>query len=92
MSPVQPLDNASGDTRVGGQPKTEAEWRLTSAQNRNAPYKNTWQVRLWCDVVVTDGIRYRMYEAGKNLECVAYAILARLKESSWELFECMKKA
>lgn len=42
-----------------------------------------------CDVVVTDGIRYRMYEASKNFEPVAYANLARLKKSSLELFARM---
>ena len=43
-----------------------------------------------CDVVVTDGIRYRMYEANKNFAPVAYANLARLKQSSLKLFEHMK--
>jgi len=46
----------------------------------------------YCDVVVTDGIRYRMYEAKKNsYDQVAYANLGRLKESSLELFKRMKK-
>ena len=35
-----------------------------------------------CDVVVTDGIRYRMYEASKDFELVAYANLAYLKQSA----------
>ena len=42
------------------------------------------------DVVVTDGIRYRMYEASKDFAPVAYANLARLKRSSLELFERMR--
>ena len=44
-----------------------------------------------CDVVVTDGIRYRMYEASEDFAPVAYANLARLKQSSLELFERMRK-
>ena len=44
-----------------------------------------------CDVVVTDGIRYRMYEASNDFELVAYANLARLKQSSLELFACMRR-
>lgn len=44
-----------------------------------------------CDVVVTDGIRYRMYEAANEFVPVAYANLARLKKSSLELFERMRK-
>ncbi|MDD9996915.1 MAG: hypothetical protein OXQ89_04140 [Rhodospirillaceae bacterium] len=42
------------------------------------------------DVVVTDGIRYRMYDASKNFAPVVYANLARLKQSSLELFERMR--
>ena len=44
-----------------------------------------------CDVVVTDGIRYRMYEAGKDFAPVAYANLAHLKQSSLELFARMRR-
>lgn len=44
-----------------------------------------------CDVVVTDGIRYRMYEASKDFEPVAYANLACLKQSSLELFARMRR-
>ena len=44
-----------------------------------------------CDVVVTDGIRYRMYEASKDFAPVAYANLARLKQSSLELFARMRR-
>ena len=44
-----------------------------------------------CDVVVTDGIRYRMYEASKGFAPVAYANLARLKQPSLKLFERMRR-
>ena len=44
-----------------------------------------------CDVVVTDGIRYRMYEASEDFAPVAYANLARLKQSSLELFDRMRR-
>ena len=44
-----------------------------------------------CDDVVTDGIRYRMYEASKDYAQVAYANLGRLKESSLKLFKRMRK-
>lgn len=45
-----------------------------------------------CDVVVTDGIRYRMYEAARDFTPVAYANLARLKRSSLDLFDRMRRA
>ena len=38
------------------------------------------------DVLVTDGIRYRMYSADRDFEPVAYANLAQLKSSSADLF------
>ena len=44
-----------------------------------------------CDVVVTDGIRYRMYEATQDFAPIAYANLARLKQSSLELFNRMRR-
>lgn len=44
-----------------------------------------------CDVVVTDGIRYRMYEAGSDFAPIAYANLARLKQSALQLFARMKR-
>lgn len=37
------------------------------------------------DVLVTDGIRYRMYAFEKDFAPVAYAKLARLKRSAGEL-------
>jgi len=43
------------------------------------------------DVVVTDGIRYRMYSCQIGFEPIAYANLGRLKESAAELFERMKR-
>lgn len=39
------------------------------------------------DVVVTDGLRYRLYAGDRGYEPVAYANLARLKVSSLRLFE-----
>lgn len=44
-----------------------------------------------CDVVVTNGIRYRMYEASRSFAPVAYANLAQLKHSSLDLFERMRR-
>jgi hypothetical protein len=44
-----------------------------------------------CDVVVTDGIRYRMYSCQNDLSSLAYANLARLKESAIQLFSKMKR-
>jgi hypothetical protein len=43
------------------------------------------------DVVVTDGIRYRMYSCQNDFEPIAYANLARLKRSALELFARMKR-
>jgi hypothetical protein len=44
-----------------------------------------------CDVVVTDGIRYRMYAGSRGFEPVAYANLARLKQPATTLFDHMKR-
>jgi hypothetical protein len=38
------------------------------------------------DVIVTDGIRYRMYAGERSFEPVAYANLARLKQPAADLF------
>lgn len=43
------------------------------------------------DVIVTDGIRYRMYAAGRNFEPLAYANLVRLKQPAADLFARMKR-
>jgi len=43
------------------------------------------------DVVVTDGIRYRMYSCQNAFKPVAYANLQRLKKSAAELFARMKR-
>jgi hypothetical protein len=44
-----------------------------------------------CDVVVTDGIRYRMYAAEKDFASVAYANVARLKPTALELFSRLRR-
>lgn len=43
------------------------------------------------DVVVTDGIRYRMYLCQNAFEPIAYANLGRLKKSATELFARMSR-
>jgi hypothetical protein len=43
------------------------------------------------DVVVTDGVRYRMYSCRSDFEPVAYANLGRLKKSAADLFARMKR-
>lgn len=43
------------------------------------------------DVVVTDGVRYRMYAGDRDFEPVAYANLARLKQAAADLFTRMKR-
>ena len=43
------------------------------------------------DVVVTDGVRYRMYAAENGFAPVAYANLARLKQSAMELFTRLRR-
>ncbi len=43
------------------------------------------------DVVVTDGVRYRMYDAGDAFRPLAYANLARLKQPASELFVRMQR-
>jgi len=43
------------------------------------------------DVVVTDGIRYRMYAGDRDFEPVAYANLVRLKRRAAELFARLQR-
>ena len=43
------------------------------------------------DVIVTDGIRYRMYAGDRGFEPVAYANLARLKKPAADLFARMQR-
>ena len=45
-----------------------------------------------CDIIVTDGIRYRMYTGKNEFAPVAYANLIRLKQSAFDLFNRMKKS
>lgn len=63
---------------------------VEGALNQATRYASDLDVR--CDVVVTDGIRYRMYGADKDYAPVAYANLARLKQSSLKLFERMRRS
>jgi hypothetical protein len=44
-----------------------------------------------CDIIVTDGIRYRMYACDREFEPVAYANLVRLKRSAVKLFDKVKR-
>ena len=43
------------------------------------------------DVIVTDGIRYRMYAGQRGFAHVAYANLARLKKSAADLFALLQR-
>jgi len=43
------------------------------------------------DVIVTDGVRYRMYSGERGYEAIAYANLIRLKRSAVELFDRIKR-
>jgi len=43
------------------------------------------------DVIVTDGIRYRYYDAAKDFAPVAYANLANLKQSATQFFERLRR-
>lgn len=45
-----------------------------------------------CDVVVTDGVRYRSYGRGPAFEATAYANLARLKQPAVDLFARLGRA
>jgi hypothetical protein len=44
-----------------------------------------------CDILVTDGVRYRLFAAELDFAPVAYANLVRLKESALKLFERIKR-
>ena len=44
-----------------------------------------------CDTVVTDGIRYRLYEGARDFAPLAYANLVRLKRSAASLFARMQR-
>ena len=45
-----------------------------------------------CDVIVTDGVRYRMYAAARGFEPVGYANLVRLKQPAADLFAQMQRS
>ena len=49
------------------------------------------ELGLSCDIIVTDGIRYRMYSCQKDYVPEAYANLTRLKKSAADLFERMRR-
>ena len=44
------------------------------------------------DIIVTDGVRYRLYSCARAYAPVAYANLSRLKKSAIELFERLRRA
>jgi hypothetical protein len=44
-----------------------------------------------CDAIVTDGIRYRMYDSASSFAPLAYANLARLKQPAADLFSRMQR-
>jgi len=48
-------------------------------------------LRIPRDVVVTDGIRYRMYAGARGFQSVAYANLGRLKKPAADLFALMQR-
>ena len=48
-------------------------------------------LKISCDIIVTDGFRYRMYSSENDFTPVAYANLTWLKRSAIDLFERMKK-
>jgi hypothetical protein len=42
-------------------------------------------------VIVTDGIRYRLFSANNGFQPTAYANLARLKQPAIKLFDMMRR-
>jgi hypothetical protein len=44
-----------------------------------------------CDVVVTDGVRYRMYSCERDFAPLAYANLARIKAPALDLFNRLQR-
>jgi hypothetical protein len=44
------------------------------------------------DVIVTDGLRYRMYAGDLGFEPIAYANLTRLKKRAADLFDRVKRS
>lgn len=44
-----------------------------------------------CDAIVTDGIRYRLYDCARGFAPLAYANLARLKQPAADLFARMQR-
>jgi hypothetical protein len=44
-----------------------------------------------CDAIVTDGVRYRMYDGARAFAPLAYANLARLKRPAVDLFARMQR-
>ena len=57
---------------------------VEAALEQGQRYLNDLGIRR--DVVVTDGIRYRLYSQERDFEGIAYANLNRLKEPALDLF------
>lgn len=66
-------------------PGVGAEGAIGQARN----YARTLGVG--CDLIVTDGFRYRLYAAKQDYQPVAYANLLRLKNNALELFERLRR-
>jgi len=47
--------------------------------------------RLNCDLVVTDGLRYRLYAADRDFEPAAYANLSYLKRAALDMFNRLRR-
>lgn len=63
---------------------------IEGALEQAKSYVNALGVK--CDVVVTDGIRYRLYSAQNDFAPVHYASLALLKEPALGLFNALRRA
>ena len=48
-------------------------------------------LRTTANIVVTDGVRYRMYDGAPNYRALAYANLTRMKESSVDLIDRLRR-
>ena len=60
------------------------------ARDQATDYASTLGTRP--DVIVTDGLRYRMYDADTEYSAVAYANVTRLKKSALKMFSRMRPA
>ena len=86
---VLPMPRAPGNSRliIGG---TRLGFRVDRAPAQAQEHARN--LGTTCDIIVTDGIRYRMYEGARGYAPLAYGNLARLKQPAADFFARLRRS